>query len=48
MNRDWTGKLQVIKKLKEIAEEIVLAHSSEEVIMMHSEKIKAKYMKENV
>ena len=44
MIRDWKGKLQVTL----LSTEIVLAHSSEQVLVMHSEKMKAKYMKENV
>ena len=42
MNLDATGKFYFPQK------EIVPAHSSEEVIVMHSEKMKAKYVKENV
>ena len=38
MNRDSTGKLQVTLTSKA---------SSEEVIVKHSEKMKAKYMKED-
>ena len=47
MNRDGTGKLQAALLSAERNCARTLS-SSEEVIVMHSEKIKAKYMKEYV
>ena len=48
MNRDWTSKLQVIllAAKKKLASHTFKA-SWEEVIVMHSGKMKAKYMKED-
>ena len=51
MNRDWTGKLQVTLLFAYISWKKMCAHifnaSSEELIMMHHEKTKAKYMEED-
>ena len=52
MNRNGTGKLQVTLLFAYISGKKLCSHifkaSSEEVIVMRSEKTKAKYMKENV
>ena len=51
MNHDWTGKLQVTLLFAYISWKKMCAHifnaSSEELIMMHHEKTKAKYMEED-
>ena len=52
MNCNWTGKLQVALLSAYISWKKLYSHtfkaSSEEVIVMHSEKMKVKYMKEDV
>ena len=52
MNRNWTDKLHVTILSDGISWKKLCSHtfkaSSEEVIMMHSEKMKAKYMKEDM
>ena len=48
MNHDWTGKLQnTIFRWKKLCSQTFKA-TLEEVILMHSEKMKAKHMKEDV
>ena len=52
MNRNWTGKLQVALLSVYISWKKLYSHtfkaSSEELITMYSQKVKAKYMKEDV
>ena len=52
MHRNWTGKLQVTLLSAHISRKKLCSQtfkaSSEEVIVMYSEKMKAKYMKEDV
>ena len=49
MNRNWTGKLQVTLLIALFSERNILAHFQSlfgEVILIYSEKLKAKYMNE--
>ena len=52
MSRNWTGKLQVTLLSAYISWKKLCSHTFkaflEEVILMHSDKMKAKYMKEDM